>query len=164
MEVRPITSQDLNGFYSLFCEVSAEGRFCARATPPPIEAIARALGQVEKNDWPVYVVERDGEIIGSAEAYPESFCQKDGRSDVGLLGMQVKQPFRRCGYGTALLEAVLTHCRESGFNAVELSVLKSNAAARALYEKAGFVWLEDLSACTLPSGAPDQLQKMRLVL
>jgi L-amino acid N-acyltransferase YncA len=108
MDVRLVTSRDLSGFYSLFCEVSAEGRFSTRASPPPIEAIARALEQVEKNDWPVYVIERNGQIIGSAEAYPESFCQKDGRSDVGILGMQVKHPFRRCGYGAALLAAVVT--------------------------------------------------------
>jgi L-amino acid N-acyltransferase YncA len=164
MEVRAIKSRDLNGFYSLFCEVSAEGRFSARVTPPPIEAVARALEQAEKNNWPVYVIERNGQIIGSAEAYPESFCKKGGRLAVGILGMQVRHEFRRCGYGAELLAAVVMHCRENGFSAIELNVFKSNAAARRLYVKAGFVWLEDLPACILPNGAQDQPERMRLAL
>lgn len=68
MEVRPIAISDLHSFYALFCEVSAEGRFSARSTPPPIEAVERALVQVAKNNWPVYVIEQDHQIVGSAEA------------------------------------------------------------------------------------------------
>jgi ribosomal protein S18 acetylase RimI-like enzyme len=164
MDVRAIKISDLDGFYSLFCDVSAEAQFSARSTPPPIEAVARALALVEKNSWPVYVIELAGQIVGSAEAYPESFCQAEGKTDVGILGMQVKREFRGCGYGAALLSAVARHCREIGFSSIELSVLKSNTAAKSLYVKAGFTWVEDLPMCVLPSGAADQPMKMRLLL
>ena len=164
MEVRPIAISDLHSFYALFCEVSAEGRFSARSTPPPIEAVERALAQVAKNNWPVYVIEQEHQIVGSAEAYPESFCRAGGSNYTGILGMQVRADYRRRGYGVALLSAVITHCREQGFSAIDLSVLKSNTAARSLYEKAGFAWVEDLPVCTLASGVTDQPVKMRLVL
>ena len=36
MEVRPITLNDLKAFYSHFSEVSAERRYSARPSPPPI--------------------------------------------------------------------------------------------------------------------------------
>lgn len=164
MNIRAVKTKDLDGFYSLFCEVSAEGLFSARRTPPPVDAVARALIQVEINNWPVYVLERSGLIVGSAEAYPESFCRANGRTDVGILGMQVKRELRGCGYGSALLSAVVEHCRKIGFSSIELSVLKSNTVARSLYVKTGFTWLEDLPACLLPSGASDQPIRMRLAL
>ncbi len=164
MHVRAISTHDLDSFYALFSEVNAEGRFSTRRTPPPKDAIARALAQVEANDWPLYVIEQDGIIIASAEAYPQSFCRQGGNERTGILGMQVKQGYRRRGYGALLLNAVIEHGRRLGFEAIELTVLKSNEAARSLYAKNGFVWVEDLPACVLPNGQEDQLERMRLVL
>lgn len=163
MEVRLISLKDLHGFYRLFCEVSAEGKYSARAAAPPIEAISRALVQVEKNHWPVYVVEREGQIVGSAEAYPESFCRAGGSDCIGILGIQVRRDLRRCGYWNALLAAVVSQCRDAGFMGIDLTVLKSNSAARSLYDKFGFVWLEDLSPCTLASRVVHQPERLRLV-
>lgn len=164
MDVRQITLQDLEGFYSLFCEVSAEGRYSARVSPPPIEVIARALTHAAEKNWPVYVIEHDGEIVGSAEAYPESFCRLGGCESVGVLGIQVRQEYRRNGYGFALLSIVVAHCRDAGFTSVDLSVFESNLAARSLYDKFGFIWVENLSQCRLPSGAVEKPIKMRLAL
>lgn len=164
MEVRPITLNDLNAFYTLFCEVTAEGRYSARSSPPPIQSIERALVQVMKNHWPVYVIEHDGQIVGSAEAYPDSFCRPGGSEVIGILGMQVKREYRRHGYGSALLSVVIEHCRGAGFISVDLSVFESNTAARSLYDKLGFFRVEDLPPCTLPCGATEQPIKMRRVL
>jgi ribosomal protein S18 acetylase RimI-like enzyme len=164
MTIRRINASDLDGFYSLFSDVNAEGRFSARSTPPPKEAIARALAKVEEHDWPVYVLEDSGTIIGSAEAYPESFCRSGGDALIGILGMQIRKEHRRHGHGAALLSAVMAHCVRDGFHSIELSVLKSNLAARKLYGKAGFIWVEDLQICKLPSGRIDQSQRMRLEL
>lgn len=164
MEVRPITLNDLNAFYALFSEVSAEGRYSARPSPPPIQAMERALKQVVENHWPVYVIEHEGQIVGSAEAYPDSFCRPGGSELIAILGMQVKREYRRNGYGCALLSAVIRHCRGAGFNSVDLSVFKSNTAARSLYKKLGFMWVEDLPPCTLPCGTAEQPIKMRLAL
>jgi len=164
MEVRPITLNDLNAFYALFCEVSGEGRYSARPSPPPIGAIERALAEVIKNHWPVYVIEHDGQIVGSAEAYPESFCRPGGSEVIVVLGMQVKREYRRHGYGSALLTAVIEHCRAAGFISVDLSVFESNTAARSLYDKLGFILAEHLPPCELPCGATEQPIKMRLGL
>jgi ribosomal protein S18 acetylase RimI-like enzyme len=164
MEVRPIALSDLNAFYMLFCEVSAEGRYSARPSPPPVQAIEHALAQVMQNHWPVYVIEHDGQIVGSAEVYPDSFCRPGGNEEIGILGMQVKREYRRKGYGYALLSAVIEHCRDIGLTSIDLSVFESNTAARSLYEKLGFTWLEDLPPCALPCGTTEQPLKMRLAL
>lgn len=164
MKIRRITPEDIHQFYALFQEVNAEGEFSLRASPPPIEAVARALHRVQENDWPVYVAQQGDVIIGSAEAYPESFCRKGGDPEVGILGMRVQRDFRRQGYGAALLSAVVEHGRQAGFKAIELSVMKSNAAARSLYLRAGFDWVEGEPGSGQASAQLGQSDTMRLVL
>lgn len=164
MNIRRITPEDLHQFYALFQEVNAEGEFSLRASPPPIEAVARALLRVQENDWPVYVAQQGGVIVGSAEAYPESFCRQGGDSRVGVLGMQVQRAFRRQGFGAALLAAVEDHCRQSGFSAIELSVLKSNMAARSLYLRAGFGCINCAPGPRRAAQQGGQTDTMRLVL
>lgn len=164
MEVRRVSLDDVQPVFELYCEVSAEGKYPARTNPPSIETFERALAEVEANGWPVYVVEHAAELVGNASVYPESFCRAGGDRHIGFLGMQVKQGFRRRGYGAALLTAVVKHCRDTDFHTIELMVLKSNTAARSLYDSFGFVWVEDLPPCTLGSGVIDHPVRMRLTL
>jgi len=55
-----------------------------------------------------------------------------------LENIVVAPPARRKSIGTCLLDALLAAARETNSNAVFLEVRESNAAARTLYEKAGF--------------------------
>ena len=164
MSPRKIRPGDLDGFHQLFSEVAAEGLFSTRPCAPPKAVIARALDKAEANGWAVYVIEHEGRIIASAEAYPDSFCRADGDASVGILGMQVQRQWRRQGLGRMLLETLIGHCREQGMGSIELNVFKSNAAALALYQRFGFEWIADLPVCQMPAGHTDQPQKMRLLL
>ncbi|TBU86608.1 GNAT family N-acetyltransferase [Phytopseudomonas dryadis] len=164
MHLRKIRSSDLDAFHALFCEVAAEGRFSTRPGAPPKALIASALQRAERTGWAVYVIEREGRLIATAEAYPDTYCRPEGDPLTGILGMQVLAAWRRQGLGQRLLAVVIEHCREQGFGGIELSVLKSNQAAIALYLKHGFVWREDLPPCRLPDGRADQAQRMRLDL
>ncbi|PBQ09309.1 hypothetical protein CCL23_12980 [Pseudomonas syringae] len=47
---------------------------------------------------------------------------------------------------------------------IDLFVFKSNTAARSLYKKLGFTWVEDLPPCKLPCGTAEQPIKMRHAL
>lgn len=157
MNIRFITLNDLQAYHALFSEVIAEGGFFARTSAPPLAAVSRALEQAIKHRWPVYVSEHQGAIVGAAEVWPEDFCRPEGSEHIGVLGMQVKHHYRCKGHGRQLLERVLEHSRSIGFSAVELSVLRSNAAAIRLYTQAGFV---DISA----AGTPSTTAAMRLSL
>jgi len=55
-----------------------------------------------------------------------------------LGGMWVDPTMRRRGVGRALVDAVLAWARERGLRDVVLWVAEGNAAATALYERAGF--------------------------
>ncbi len=56
-----------------------------------------------------------------------------------LAGMYVAEAFRRRGLGQRLIEALASHARAiGGVRQLKLGVARSNAAARRLYEAAGF--------------------------
>ena len=53
------------------------------------------------------------------------------------LALAVCRPYRGYGIGTSLMRALMERLQEDGFNAVSLSVQKSNPAFR-LYQRLGF--------------------------
>ena len=59
-------------------------------------------------------------------------------SDWELQNIVVAPESRGHGLGMRLLEALLTHAKETNSDSVFLEVRESNAVARALYERAGF--------------------------
>ena len=59
--------------------------------------------------------------------------------DCSLFGMWVDPAFRRKGVGRALVDAVVAQARAAGKRRVVLHVVADNTAARALYEREGFV-------------------------
>lgn len=64
----------------------------------------------------------------------------DGDTERFLLdGLCVSDSVRGQGVGTALLEAIVEEGRRRGYGAVRLDVVDTNARARALYERRGFV-------------------------
>ncbi len=59
--------------------------------------------------------------------------------DCSLNGMWVDPAFRRTGVAHALVHAVVAQARTAGKRCVLLHVVADNTAARALYEREGFV-------------------------
>jgi ribosomal-protein-alanine N-acetyltransferase len=73
----------------------------------------------------------DGEFAG----YAGMLCVLDERD---VCNIATVPHFRGKGVGRALTDALIASARESGASVIMLEVRKSNAAAIALYEKAGF--------------------------
>ena len=73
----------------------------------------------------------DGEFAG----YAGMLCVLDERD---VCNIATVPHFRGKGVGMALTQALIESARESGASVIMLEVRKSNAAAIALYEKAGF--------------------------
>jgi len=71
-----------------------------------------------------------------------AMCSEYGATDPGdcsLFGMWVDPGFRRTGVAQALVHAVVAQARAAGKRRVILHVVADNTAARALYEREGFV-------------------------
>ncbi len=61
------------------------------------------------------------------------------RPFAALYDLFIEPGFRRMGYATQALEALETEVRALGFDTIQLHVFGHNRAARALYQKAGYV-------------------------
>lgn len=66
----------------------------------------------------------------------------------------IDEPFRRQGYGTQALRALELTVAELGADTIGLHVFGHNHAARALYEKAGYVTTNVYMQKILKRGAP----------
>lgn len=79
-----------------------------------------------------------GDLAGAAGLTFES--REKERHKARLYGLSVAAAHRRRGLGSRLVEAVLAEARaRPGVRLVQLTVAHPNPAARALYERAGFV-------------------------
>jgi|SRR4051794_23056001 len=69
-----------------------------------------------------------------------------------LFGMWVDPSVRGRGVGSALVATVVEFARAAGAGEIRLSVIAGNTAARALYEREGFVWTDRI-------GDEDQMRR-----
>lgn len=88
--------------------------------------------EMTRNDLAHYVVARAGEkLVG----YGGIWLILD---EAHVTTLAVSEPYRCCGIGTALLQALLQKASALGARRVSLEVRPSNHIARSLYDKFGF--------------------------
>ena len=121
--------------------VFREGRAADQGTIRRILAEAGFLfhDYIEKGSTPgnmigsihVHLLERNEEVLGV-------LLWRDLGEEVEVLDMVVALRHRRKGFGLHLLRRLVALVREGGARVLFLEVRESNAAALALYRKAGF--------------------------
>jgi RimJ/RimL family protein N-acetyltransferase len=72
---------------------------------------------------------------------------------VFVYDMVIHEPFRRRGYGTQAFQALEEKVRELGLSEISLHVFAHNHAARAMYEKLGYVVTDIMMSKTIGSSA-----------
>jgi ribosomal protein S18 acetylase RimI-like enzyme len=100
-----------------------------------VEWADRAQRTADGDERATFVAEVDGRVVGLVGGYRG----EPGASTVHLISMWTDPTARGRGVGRALLDAVVTHARDSGADQVDLWVVRTNAPALRLYEAAGFV-------------------------
>ena len=102
-----------------------------------VEGEAEVLGR--RRDDPralMILAEIDGEIIATSDVMPMG--AKSRTLHRATLGMSVRQDYWRQGVGSAMMQRLIAHARESGFEQIELEVVNTNRRAINLYVKYGF--------------------------
>ena len=85
----------------------------------------------------VFVAERDGQLVGFTQLYPSFSSGTMNRLWI-LNDLFVAPEHRRGGVGGALLTAAEQFAREVGSKGLVLATQKTNATAKALYERCGW--------------------------
>ena len=132
--VRRTTVADIDDQFDLMDAVAAERRWIG--TEPPIdrdERRPRWEAQLHDESKGVsFMAEADGRMIGCLGLQLAPYGVAD-------LGMFIADGWRGRGVGSALMEAAIAWARSSPAHKIALSLWPHNEAARALYDKFGFV-------------------------
>lgn len=151
--VRPATSDDKQFLWEMLYEAVHWEPEESGAKPPPEGILSDPVLSRYLRDWGrigdlaiIAQDEKDGRNIGAAwyRLFPASepgygFIDAETPDIV----IAVASERRGTGVGGELICALIDAARSNGFEALSLSVQKSNRAAAALYEKNGFVRLKD---------------------
>ncbi|MEM2050752.1 MAG: GNAT family N-acetyltransferase [Thermoproteota archaeon] len=108
------------------------------------EWLAKFLTNIEKGRTIGVVAEVDGKVVGNSEVTRGAGDQ----SHVGFLGIIISGGYRDLGIGTRMLETLVEESRRAGLRLLVLDVYASNARARHVYSKLGF-----MEAGTIPGMA-----------
>lgn len=149
---RPATPEDEWFLWEMLYEAVYWGPEESGPKPPPEKlleepGLRRYLVEWGRaNDFAVVACDADGRRVGAA--WYRTFPASDpgyGFVDAGTpdIAIAVAANRRGKGVGGVLLRALMNAAVSDGFDAVSLSVQKSNHAAIRLYEKNGFVRLRD---------------------
>lgn len=130
MSVRSATVDDLPALEAFWRAFEAE------IPAPQHEEVdaATELGEIREivESGLGWVAERDGTVVGMALA------RRRGARTGRLTDLYVTPEARRTGVAEALVRAVVDRFAEDGIEFVDLEVVASNAAARAVYAHWGF--------------------------
>ena len=130
MNVRNATLDDLATIEELWRAFEAEVPAPAHEDVDPARKLAEIRTIVESGlGW---VAERNGAAIGMALA------RRRGARVCRITDLYVVRTERRAGVADALLRALAARLAEEGVDTVDLEVMASNAAARAVYARWGF--------------------------
>ena len=142
MNIRTLTEADAQAYRLLRLravreDADAFGSSYADEAPRPLEhTIERLRAQAASADFTLGAFE-DERLVGIV-----TFVREPGekvRHKAHVYGMYVAPEVRGCGYGRALLTALLARARNlTGLTQVQLSVVTRKTAARSLYLSLGF--------------------------
>lgn len=138
--IRAARADDAESYRACIDRVARARIFIAITEAYP-EAETRAyVADMVARDLPFYVAEAEGgQVVGwcdISQAKPRP--ERPGFAHLGALGMGLDEGYRGRGLGEKLLRAALVHASRIGLERIELQVYAGNAAASALYHKAGF--------------------------
>lgn len=108
-------------------------------TADVMENFDRLLRIVDARDHAALIAEDNGEPVGFLLMLDSLPDEVTGQDQAFIAYMAVERDRRGGGIGAALLAAAEDEARKRGLQYIALMVTDENAAARALYERAGFL-------------------------
>lgn len=148
--VRAYTACDLNKMTEIWNEVVRAGNAFPQENPLTLKEAEAFFG--EQSYCGVAVSEETGDVCGLYILHPNNV----GRcSHIANASYAVSESARGKGVGEALVRDCLFQAKKLGFRILQFNaVVKTNAPARHLYEKLGFVKLGEIpGGFQMPDGS-----------
>ena len=133
--MRKATPEDAGKLVELMAEFYAEAAY-----PLNRRRAAEAFMALLSDDrlGHIWLIQADEQVAGHV-VVTLGFSMEYGGAIAFLDDLFVRAPFRRAGLGAAALKEVREFCLKTGIRALHVETGRDNAAAQALYRRAGFV-------------------------
>ncbi|HEX8806703.1 MAG TPA: GNAT family N-acetyltransferase [Candidatus Aquilonibacter sp.] len=140
IQVRAATKDDRAFIESLGRRTAMDSVSPLRHVDPAavLENFERLLAIVDRRDHVALIGEVDGRPVGFILTLDSLPDEVTGDDQSFIVYMAVERDARGAGIGSALLERAEDEARKRGAPYMALMVTEENAAARALYERAGY--------------------------
>jgi len=137
IEIRPVGAEHAGEMYSLVNEIKDEGKYLFFTLRFPPEGTKKYIETHAAAGNPILgAFAEDGDLVGWIDFNIGGF---EDISHTATIGMGVGRNQRGKGIGEKLLRACIGNAKKLRLEKLELEVFDSNAAARSLYHKVGFV-------------------------
>lgn len=161
--IRVAGAHDLPAFVAIYNEAVADRFATADLDPVTVGDRAAWLEAHDPKIHPIYVCERDGEVVG----YCSLSVYRGGRAAVrrtAEISYYVARSARRQGIGRALVEHATREAPVLGFRVLFAIVLDRNAASIGLMEATGFsLWGRLPAVAEIEGQIVDHLYYGRLI-
>ena len=135
--IRRARPSDAPKIIALIDAVGAEGLWLATEYYVPTLQWEQVLHHPDQEPSALLLVaETQERIVGWCRVFPYTFGNRSRH--VADIGIGVHQDFRGRGIGRALMQNVIVHARENGFEKLTLDLYSSSEIARHLFESVGF--------------------------
>jgi GNAT superfamily N-acetyltransferase len=136
VQVREATSADLDAMLDLYRQL-AENR--PESQPVPRSQAEDLLTKIAaQSGRKLLVAVIEGIVAGTADLLVVSNLTHHGMAWAIVENVVVDQDWRRSGVGRALMEEIVTRCREANCYKIQLLSRKHRHAAHSFYEHLGF--------------------------
>lgn len=118
--------------------------------------------QIKKKNAEFWTYDWGGQLAGELYVFKELEDKEfaDGKDRVYLCAFRIIKVLRGQGYGTKLMNHVLSHLKEEGYKTVTIGVDETEEDNIRLYHRIGF--LEKVKDCTIdPCGRDENMQPVK---
>lgn len=134
--------------------------YLEKAKPYTETEFRKDVKEFKKQDYRIFLyADENNNIVAMSELHPSAGV--DGSAWIDAL--VVDKNARGGGYGTFILQDMLSYIKQSGFKYVSLAVAEGNTAARSLYEKNKLKTIERTLVRGLESFSKDNPNKLLYV-
>ena len=135
--IRPASPADAEAIAAIYGHHVLWGTGTFEETPPPVAEMTDRLDKVQARGWPWLVAEQDGQMLGYA--YAAQFRDRAAYRFAAEDSIYIHPDHMGLGVGRALLDALMTASKESGFERMFAVIGDSdNAGSIRLHLAGGF--------------------------
>ncbi|HLK28602.1 MAG TPA: GNAT family N-acetyltransferase [Puia sp.] len=136
VQIRPATENDLQQMLDIYNEIIANTTAVFQYDPHSLEMRKEWFAQKQKDGFPVFVAEENGEVLGFSTIGPFRNWQAYQYSVEN--SVYVRSDLRGKGIGKLLLQATINAAKEMKMHTIIAGIDASNEASIAMHEQFGF--------------------------